>query len=349
MGDLANLVASLEINGDILTVDLNGDGILEIVLNLAVAANMNEPRDHATWVLQCRVGQYHVIHAIHWGWWHFYDYTFFDDINGDGNSEVLIIGGFAGSACGLEPTVLGWENGKIVDYSPDYMELELGCSPEDHVKLEDLDNDGFKELIVSGYTMGHNDMAPERGITQTFALQDSSYKLQTTDFAPAEFRIHVLDDAQRAFDEGNLILAAQLYEQAASDDTLGNVYSKNYAPLQMAEEMGWTERDYPGEYQRAFAFFRLAALQALSGDEVGVSSTLTQLQQTFPEGTPGREFVVLTPILATSLLQGTAPELACAQVFAYIEANFPDLESHYYWGGNIAWYQNETICPFTAP
>lgn len=346
VGDLANLVASLDIDGDILTVDMNDDDILEIVLNLAVAANANEPRDHATWILQCRLRQYHVIHTIHWGWWHFYAHTFFDDVDGDGNSEVIIVGGFAGSACDLEPRVLGWRNGQVVDYSPDHLELRLGCSLEDWVIVEDLNNDGIKELIVVGETVTHIAYPPARGITQTFSLQDQSYKLIATEFAPAKFRIHVLDDAQRAFDEGDLSLAVQLYDRAATDNLLWDYSSKNY--LQVAQERD-LETDFSGEYQRAFAFFRLAALQALSGDEVGVSNTLAQLQQIFPEGAPGSEFVVLTPILTTSLLQGSVPELACEQVHTYIQENFPDLEAHYDWGFDIVWYQNETICPFTAP
>lgn len=349
VGDLANLVASLDIDGDMVTVDMNGDDAFELVANLSVVSEESWPyKEHATWVFQCRLGQYDVIYSVLWGWYHFYDSTILDDLNSDGSFEAIIIDGFAGSACNLEPKVLGWRNGGIFDYSPDRSELRLGCSSKTRIVLEDLDSDGNKELIIAGWTVAHLGYAPSRGITLTFSLQNQTYKLLNTEFAPAQYRIELLDDAQRALNAGELQMAEQLYAQAATDDTLGNASSYLFPPPQIAEERG-LEPDTPSEYQRAFAFFRLAALQALSGDEVGVSSTVAQLQQIFPEGTPGHEFVVLTPILTTSLLQGRTPSLACGQVLTHIRANFPDLEAHYYWGGNIAWYRNETICPFTAP
>jgi hypothetical protein len=348
--DLADSTASLGIDRDIIPIDMNGDGIFELITNLAFVSEQSYPyEDYITWVFQCRGGNYINVFTSWWGSWRFYDSTRVDDLNNDSGMEAIIIGGFAGSACALEPTILGWHNGTVVNYSPDHLELELGCSLEDRVLLEDLDNDGIKELVVIGETVGHLDYAPPRGITQTFSLQDQTYKLINTELALPQYRIEVLDDAQRALDAGDLEMAAQLYVQAATDDSLGDVYSMNIAPPNIAEEMGFTEIDYPGEYQRAFAFFRLAALQAVADDEDGVSNTLAQLQQTFPEETPGSEFVVLTPILTTSLLQGRGQESACGQVLTHIRINFPDLDIHYYWGGNSAWYRNETICPFATP
>lgn len=348
VADLANLVSSLEIDGDIVTVDMNGDGVLEMVLNLAVAADESEPKDHTTWVLQCRVGQYHVIYTIDWGWWYFYDSTFFDDLNGDGNSEAIIIGGFSGSACALEPTVLGWRNDSIVDYSPAHSELQLGCSLETQVILEDLDNNGVKELIIAGEAVAHLEFGPLRGITQTFSLQDQSYKLIATEFAPADSRVHVLDDAQRAFDAGDFSLAAQLYDRAATDDSLWDRYSYNYLSPQLAEARGLSGIDYPGEYQRAFALFRLAVIELIMQEAEKAATTLTKLKENYYEGMPGYEFAVLTQVFKDSLAGGQRPLEACQTITNLITANYPSLESHFYWGGNIAWYQNETLCPFTV-
>jgi hypothetical protein len=338
---------ALDIEHEIFPVDMNGDGILEFVLNVIVPSE-EYPGDRGTAVLQCHDGSYQGIFDIWWGYYHYFDYTFSDDLDNDGNLDVIIAGGFAGSACDLEPTVLLWNEGVIIDASPDYRELELGCSHEDMVLTENIDSDGTKELIVSGWTVGHLDYAPPRTITQTFTLRNKAYILQTTELGPPEYLVHLLDDAQRALDSGDLVLAAQLYEDVAQNQLLPTVSSYNIAPFHMAEELG-VEPDYPQEYQQAFALFRLAALQTVQGNTAEVNWALAQLQERFPEGTPGSELTSLALLLVDFLQKGNSPEASCEIVFQKIEQSYPQLATHYYWGGNIAWYRNETICPFAAP
>lgn len=340
---------ALDIEYEIFPVDMNNDNVLELVLNVTVPSEEASPYgDHGTAVLQCRSSSYEVIFNTWWGYYHFFDHTFADDVDNDGNQDVIIVGGFAGSACDLEPTVLIWSEAAIFDASPDHQELELGCSHEDMVLTEDMDSDGAKELIISGWTVGHLDYAPLRTITQTFTLQHKVYILHTTELGPPQYLVHLLDDAQRALDSGDLVLAAQLYEDVAQNQVLPTVSSYDIAPFHMAEELG-VEPDHPQEYQQAFALFRLAALQTALGNTAEADWALVQLQERFLQDTPGAEFVSLTLLLVNSLQQGTTPESACEAVFQEIEQTYSQLAAHYYWGANIAWYQNETICPFTEP
>lgn len=336
-----------DIKHEIFPVDMNGDGTLEVVLNTSVPFEESSPRDHITFILQCRDGSYQTIFEAFWGWWHYFDYTFSDDVNNDDNMDVVIIGGFAGSACALEPTVLILNDGEIIDASPN-LELSFGCSDQNSIVIRDTDNDGIKEFIISGPTIEHTESPPPRIITQTFTLQNSTYGLQTLEQGPPETLVHLLDDAQKALDDGEWGLAAELYKNVAQNQSLDAFYSYNIAPFHMAEELG-VEPDHPQEYQQAFALFRLAALQTALGNTAKADWALNQLQERFPQGTPGAEFISLTLLLVNSLQQGNTPESACETILQEIEQSYPQLAAHYYWGYDIAWYRNETICPFTEP
>ncbi len=337
--DLMSLLENWRFEHEIVPINMNGDDVWETVVHVNVANNYEN--DIATWVFHCRDNQYQAIFQIWWGMYRFHRYSFVDDLNNDGNFEIVMIGGFAGSACDLEPTLLGWEGNVVVDYSP--LEIDLGCSLEDRVTLEDLDGDGVKELIVAGVTVLHMEMAPLRGITQTFALQEQVYTLISTVYGPSNLRIHILDDAQRAFDAQNFILAIELYDRVAHDDTLTDVSSYNF-PDRFFPDDPSLPHDSPNEYQRAFALFRLASIYQVVGDVAGVEMTLAELDNTFSEGTVGGEFTVLAHLLIDQLNNNESPVLACSVVTSFIEENYPDLDRHFWWGVGIATYDAETFC-----
>lgn len=344
---LPELLDSMDISNEVFPVDMNNDTVLEIVLNVAVP---EEPYfyEYGTSVLQCLNGSYEAIFAIWWGYYHYFDYTFSDDVDNDGNQDVIIVGGFAGSACDLEPSVLIWSDGKIINASPDHLELKLGCYGNDQVITSDLDGDSTKELIVSGWTVGHIDHGPLRTITQTFSLQNKTYRLEVTEFGPPEYLVHLLDDAQRALDRGNWTVAAQLYEEIAQNQSLPTVPSYVFPYPQQVEEL--EEALYRAKgYQQAFALFRLAALQTVHGNLAEADWAVAQLQERFPEGTPGSEFNSLTLLLVDSLDQGRTPQFSCEIVAREIVKSYPELVFHYYWGTDLASYQEETICPFATP
>ena len=344
---LPEQLAALDIEYEIFLVDMNGDGITEVVLNTSIPFEELSPRDHITSVLQCRDDSYQIIFETFWGYWHYFDYTFSDDVNNDGNMDVIVLGGFAGSACALGPTILLLQDDAILDVSPN-LESSFSCSDQNRVMLNDTDNDGIKEFIVSGPTLEHTEFPPPRIITQTYGLQNNTYSLQTLELGPPESLVHLLDDAQKALDYNEWDLAVELYKDVAQNQLLDAFYSYNITPFQLAKELG-VEPDHPREYQQAFALFRLAALQTVLGNTAEADWALTQLQERYLPDTPGAEFISLTLLLVNSLQQGNTPESACEAVLQEIEQTYPELGAHYYWGMNIAWYRNETICPFTEP
>lgn len=348
--DLLALLTELEINHDSIQTDMNGDGIVETIVYAMLFDSTFTP-DHAWWVLQCTTNQYEVIHTIR-GNWVFHRYFTADDLNNDSHPEIIEVGGFAGSACDLEPWVWSWQNDRIIDWSPDYLELDLGCSLDDKVILEDIDGDEIKEMILIGQTVFHPSYAPLRGITQTFALQETGYKLISTVFAPPTLRIHLLDAAQRALDAGDLSLATFYYTQAAYAEmvtvesyNLSYPHVEGYLPI-------------PTAYQRGFALFRLFVIKMTKESEVEAQTILGELNGLYQEGMPGYEFVVLAQTFFDVFKENGSLALSCLEITKYISEHYagdeqsgqPALTSHFYWGANVASYPTpHSICPFHLP
>jgi hypothetical protein len=349
--DLWALLDEMGIEHDAIQANMTGDGIMETAVYALMYEEDYTP-DHAWWIFKCTTNQYELVHDRR-GTWAFHSHFIADDLNNDNRSEIIKVGGFAGSACALEPKVWSWQVDKIVDLSPNHLELELGCAIDQRVILQDINGDGVKEMILTGETVGHLDYAPIRGITQTFTLQDAGYKLENTVFAPADLRIYVLDDAQRALDAGDLPLAVLHYTQAAYDEMMtAESYSLSYPYLS-----GYLPD--ANVYQKALAFFRLFVIQLATGNEEDANSTLAELNTLYLENMPGHEFVILAQIFFDAFRENINLRESCERVTEYVSEHYndyiqtepPRLTSHFYWGANIASYTTpDSFCPvFTLP
>jgi hypothetical protein len=344
--DLWTLLDEMGIEHDAIQADMTGDGIMETAV-YALLIDEDYTPDHTWWIFKCTTNQYELVHDVR-GTWAFHSHFIADDLNNDNRSEIIKVGGFAGSACTLEPEVWSWQVDKIVDLSPNHLELELGCAIDQRVILQDTNGDGVKEMILTGETVGHLDYAPIRGITQTFTLQDAGYKLENTVFAPADLRIYVLDDAQRALDAGDLPLAILHYTQAAYDEMMTTEsYNLSYPYL-----TGYLPD--ANIYQRGLALFRLFVIQLATGNEEDANSTLVELNALHLENMPGHEFVILAHIFFDAFRENRSLKESCERVTEYVSEHYydktqielPRLTSHFYWGANIASYTTpDSFCP----
>ena len=346
--DLWALLDEMGIEHDAIQADMTGDGLMETAVYALLYEEDYTP-DHAWWIFKCTTNQYELVYDAR-ETWAFHRYFIADDLNSDNRSEIINVGGFAGSACDLEPNVWSWQADGIVDLSPDHLELELGCAINEHITLQDINDDGVKEMILTGETVGHLDYAPIRGITQTFTLQDTGYKLESTVFAPADLRIHVLDDAQRALDAGDLPLAVQFYTQAAYEEMMTTEsyyisypYMSGYLPN--------------GDiYQKGLALFRLFVIKLATGNEEDAHSILTELNTAHLENMPGHEFVILAQTFYEAFRENRSLWESCERVTEYVSDHYydhnqtePPLTSHFYWGANIASYTTpDSFCPVFA-
>jgi hypothetical protein len=343
--DLRLLLDEMEIRNDVIQADMNGNGLMETAVYAVLY--VEDIPDHAWWIFQCTTNQSEIIYDVK-GNWAFHSHFIADDLNNNNRSEIIQVGGFAGSACTLEPRVWSWQADGIVDLSPNHLELELGCAVDQRIILLDTNGDGVKEMILVGDTVGHLDRAPVRGITQTFTLQDKGYKLESTVLAPTNLRMHVLDDAQRALDASDLTLAVLHYTRAA------------YEEMSTIESYYLFARDIDADiYQRGFALFRLFVIQLATENNEDAHSLLAELKALYLENMPGHEFVSLAQTFFDTFRENRSLRESCERVTEYVSEYYHDytqaeplpLTSHYYWGANIASYTTpDSFCPiFTVP
>lgn len=340
--ELMALAEQLELEHDTAAVDLNGDGIDERAIYLYFSTDIFPT--HQWLVVQCMNNQYQLVYE-QGGTWAFHRSFLVKDVNNNQQDELIVLRGFAGSACAFEPEIWSWQDGQVIEFSLNHLEIELGCPGE--LALEDRDGDNILELILTGDTVAHLDQPPPRGITQTFALTEGSYHLLETVYAPAVYRHELLSDAQKALNEANLTLASQFYTQAAYTEiyTLGSYL---YGPDAVEES--------PENYQKAFALFRLMVVQLVLGEEEAAGVSLADLQTIYPEGEPGHEFAVLAQLFQESYAKNQDNAEACLAVTTYIEAHYepsepPRLTTHFYWGTHelLSYHQPVNLCPVVEP
>ena len=340
--DLFALFDELEIEHDWVQADMNGDGVMETIINMMIENEAD--RNFIVSIYQCQAAQYSHLFSLDFGLYHFHWNTIIDDVNSDGNQDVILVDGFFGSACSLEPVVLSWQNDDVIEYSPPYDQLFIGCG-DNQVILQDIDRDDLKEMILTGFTVAHLDYAPPREFTQTLKLLNNRYETIQFEYAPVDIRVHLLTDAQDALDAGDLIQAIEYYDQAAHDDALEDIESYTFRTI-----LDETAIDFPREYQQSFALFRLATIQFVLGNESEQIKTLAELKNNYPEGQPGHEFAIITEALLNLLTTEQDLNKTCQEITNLIQSDYPKLGAHFYWGGGAAFYQNETFCPiFTIP
>ena len=312
-GKLTELMATLDnftdpgILNHGVEADLNGDDVLGTIMTIDVLEASNEEDHSRILVLQCLGGEYKVVYANLGGLFRFLPHPItIVDLNGDLSFEFVIESEIRRSAWGWGLYIYSWQNGEVVDLFTNTGGERLGEGNE--WELKDINGDGIDEVLITGYTIFHPDSGFPRGLIQTFELQDGkSYSLISTEYLPPEFRHHALEDAQKAYDTGDLVLAASFYNQAAQDNNLINIGSYH---------LGYhhNNSDSPNEYQRAFALFRLYSIQWLMDDTQGMAETLDTLHTKYPENTVGGEFTTLIHVLNNELESGKTNQEACQAV-----------------------------------
>ena len=328
----------VEILQDMVEADLNGDGVLEILVTVDTFQDVEE---HGRFlVLQCLGGKYEPVFVNSTGLFSFMPHPIIVvDLDGDSSDEIIIEHEIRRSAWGWAVSIYDWQENEIISILlDDPSNARLGSG---EWELNDVNGDGVQEFVLTGSTIFHPDGGFPRELRQTFELQDSkSYVLLSTEYLPSEFRHHVLEDAQRAFDEGDLLSALSFYDLAAHDDSLTSIGSYHLGYLDNSS-------DSPNEYQRAFALFRMLIMQTLLEDEQEIMKTIQELESKYSEEMIGGEFTLLAKIFHDEIQDGQSVEEACNVVTNVIQERFPDLESHIgYWGYLNVHYETETICPF---
>jgi hypothetical protein len=242
-------------------------------------------------------------------------------------------------------TVTGWHEGHLVTYL--HEQLEIG--PLISLAVYDSDQDGSQEISVLGYRLGTAAREISRRVFQRYEWQPDQFALVDVELLPPSYRFQVLEDAQRALDNGDLHYAIALYLAAADGDYL-NVPSFGGRDLYQDTIYSYlTLEEVAGEYQTSFARFRLIYLYEFIGQYDDVDCELQKLQSYHPTGEPGSEFAELAALFVKKARHELTPSDACRESVRTIINTYPDLTGFWghigSWGNTNLYYIVDNLCP----
>lgn len=247
-----------------------------------------------------------------------------------------------------------------------YLDDRVGCGRRDFTIVRrvialDPDAIGRKNLMFVGdqWTGWGIFQFAKRRVRVIYAWEGDKLQFNKRVYLPSVYRFHVLKDADLALEAGNIELAKQFYEKAAQDAALINSFSLfEFNSLEVNVGNGKNYREaqkIAGQYQMAFARFRLMVLLANTQQPTRLDSMVRQLAKTFPAGKPGNEFSELSRVFQEEFLKSEDKQYACESVDSVAERQYPNLlgrDGHVgNWGDSgQGEFTIETACPqFTPP
>jgi len=324
-------------SSQLVMADANADGYDDVILSVSIF-----DQDYggvpfypigAIYIFHCKNGRYFSQVTELGGYIWDIKVSAIEDLTGDGLPELVIAYTWAGSSCVDHTLIMGWSATKWKYY------LQAGATCQAEAIILDLDNNGFKEIALAGYTRGSGAL---RAGVWTYAFNGDEFELVSEELLPSSTRIHVLQDAQIALDKGNLVEAAQLYMIAAVDKGLVNSPS--------FYEMRSDLVDLAGPYQAAFASFRSAALWVHLDARANADFIQAHLRSGYIPGEPGSEFIDLLDRLLRQLDDGATLGEACAAIESYAQEEYPNLagnDGHLgEFGSSNVGYLHDDLCPF---
>jgi hypothetical protein len=347
---LAEQLTAMEyVMGFMAEADVDGDGVTEGILTVDFTtwkpSGELDGEHTATWILRCEAGSYQIAFEevdddpLN----HLRSPIVTVNLDHDLAMEIILEWNFDSTAGGWSAQVIDWVEGSAATHWLEWpMPNELFAGRVD-LKFEDLNGDGIQEIIAAGPTPTHlMGGLTNRDIVRIYGFDGYNWRIVSTEYLPSIYRHHVLADGQRAFDDGNLELAAQFFDQAAHDDTLTSADS-NFNITQDIQPF----QDFPDEYQRAFALFRLMIVQIALGEKAMAENTFAELGERYPNETRGGEFTQLAALYKAEVESGKSFGQACAAVTQFTLDTFPYLGEHIgYWGWLNMGFTNETHCPY---
>jgi hypothetical protein len=223
------------------------------------------------------------------------------DLTGDGRVDILITNTrCVESNCLSQFQLLSKHNGQLENLvNLPAGNDSLGLAPiiimsnVEVAEIQDANEDGVDDFVLQGGREEPAGETTQRARTEIWSFDGQAFTLAEATFADSNLRHHKLYDANAAFDQGDVDLAAQRYQAVVVDLNLEDVPSA-----------GGSSAAETRAAARQFAAFRLVILPLLRGDVTDATRWRNWLQETYPQA----------PITA-----------AAVQVLAEWEANRNDL------------------------
>lgn len=300
------------------SVDFDGDGVYELFLTTSFYPEGQDHIENSFLVMKKTQGQYFMVYSKLETAYYIPKIELVDDFNGDNISDLVFTRPVAGNGVGADLFIVRQEKSGINISQVGETELII-----DKIFASDNNTDSTKNLVIIGFESGWGSSGPGRTIEETYAINDRGYALLQSNYLPDKFRIHVLQDAQIAYNAGDEEIAVKLWEQAAVDVSLENFPSM------------WIENDIPERYQPAFALYRLYTYHLSINDTETAQKYWKEMNNKYPPGSPGGEFVELGSEAKHLLDISQDPALVCDGIYEFLNSTIEwadFLIDHWYWG-----------------
>jgi len=299
-------------------VDFDGDGINELFLTTSFYPENQDNTENSYLVVKKTQGQYSIVYSKSETAYHLPKIEFVADLDGDNLPDLVFTRPTFGDDTGADIFVVREEKS-----GTNLIQVGETALIIDKIFASTDNKDNTKNLVVIGFEPGWGSSGPGRTIEEIYSASSEKYGLLQSSYLPDNYRIHVLQDAQIAYNAGNDELAIKFWKQAAHDTTLENFPSMRI------------ENDIPEKYQPAFAVYRLYTYFLSKNDTKNTQVYWTELNNKYPEGSPGGEFIALATEAKRLLDTNQDVDFVCDGIYEFLNStneNVNFLTEHWYWG-----------------
>lgn len=331
----------------IISVDITNDGVPEIILDGVINKNSDYSQDY---ILICNNGQF-TNPVIVRDFGKSYPYfpssiVFIKDLNADGIPEIITKFGYGSG--GNSFVIYGWDGSKFKFIT----EFQAATFTEE--TIQDLDNNGFRKIIVLSKDSEHDPDQTIRDKIITLVWNGETF-LAVEEYSAPQFRFQAIQDADLATNNGAFQKAISLYQDAIFSDTLGwwssdrfiqqfqvNHVSPEPTPTLMAPD--------PSEYPRlaAYAYYRIMLIHLMQKHESDADTVYKTLQQKFGNDQYGQPYVEMATAFWDAYQSTHKMYDGCVAAIQYA-AEHPQiltpLGSDYH-GAQSHIYVPADVCPF---
>lgn len=312
--------------GYIETVDLTGEGTVEIILGYVA------PGDVGTLLIfGCQAGRYVQLFESNSDGIEPPVILSLDDINNAAPNEVAIIRRFCADpeACELQTQIVTWEYslGRFVNLLPDTV-LTL-----DRPELRDIDNDQVDELVINLTSNGTAATGPLRTGNHIYDWNGQFYVLSIIQLQEPTYHIQVIHEGDRLFSLQDMSGAISAYQSGIDNNELR--YWFNDGPINTI----------------TYGQYRLILAYAFLGDSGGIISTLERMnsEHALAEGETLNDlpvYVHMANVFVDSLSATGDLYEACSAVQVVIEERDEASGFINRYGSRSPTYSTLDLCPF---
>ena len=287
-----------------------------------------------------------------------------DDINRDGLPEIVVsFNDCFGYRCSTT-RIYRWNGEEFQKLIANPFNEEscsrLSITPYE-TKVEDIDNNGTKEIILTNNYPAHldNDF-PYRKETRICMWNGENFVVYKKEFDPPHYRFQAVQDGDRATLSGDYDKALMFYQQVINDENLEWftldrkwyefwLYHSQIFPEPTPTASPSLQPD-PNEYSTlaTYAYFRTILLYVLQNDTVNAEMAFRKLQSDFPVEKSENYFTKVASIFWQDYQLSASIQSSCSKVVEYAQQHTLPTEYLGDWdhGAHSILYTPEEICPF---